>query len=87
MQCIGVPPEQCQSLVDDTRSLIRDSLPIRAEVRCTKAICTDREGEASVHVEFLNGKEVNWVTSWTPAAPMPRAVPPVRASPGPTAET
>jgi hypothetical protein len=82
-ECIGVSSERCRRLIDDTRSHVRDSLPVRAVIRCTRPICTDRQGEATVHVVFLNGQVVDWVTSWRPAAPVPRAVPPVPASSAP----
>jgi hypothetical protein len=82
-ECIGVSSERCRGLINDTRSQVRGSVPVQAVIRCTKPICTDKEGEATVHVVFLNGKVVDWVTSWTQAAPMPRAVPPVPAASAP----
>jgi hypothetical protein len=88
-QCIGLSSKRCQSLLVDAQSQVRGSTPVHAVIRCTKAICTDTDGEASVRVDFANGQVIDWVTTWTPAipggpVPVPEAVPvPVDPDPDP----
>jgi hypothetical protein len=87
-QCVGLPASTCERLLADARSQFPDVPAVSAVIRCTVAACTDVQGEASVRVDFANGRFVEYGTAWEQAVPAPNPVPPVGqpSGPQPTAE-
>jgi hypothetical protein len=59
---------------------------VRADIRCTISVCTDAQGEASIRVDFANGRLIEYGSAWEQAVPAPIQVPsvPDSTSPRPT---
>jgi hypothetical protein len=44
---------------------------VGAVIRCTIPICTEARGEASLRVDFANGRYVEFGNGWAQAEPVP----------------
>jgi hypothetical protein len=76
-QCVGLPNATCERMVAEAQQQMPGVAVVGAVIRCTAAICTDAQGEASIRVDFANGRYVEYGTGWSQAAPMPAVPEPV----------
>jgi len=64
--CIGVPQIACRSAISGGSDPARPPV-VQVIVRCTKANCTDTEGEADVTFVFANGQRELGTYGWESA--------------------
>lgn len=86
-QCVGLPTATCERMLAEAQQQFPGVPVVRADIRCTIAICTDAQGEASIRVDFANGRFVEYGSAWMQAVPAPNPVAPVPESPGPQPTT
>jgi hypothetical protein len=82
-QCVGLPTATCERILSDAQREFPGVPVVRADIRCTIAVCTDAKGEASIRVDFANGRMIEYGSAWEQAVPAPIRVPPVFNSPHP----
>jgi hypothetical protein len=76
-QCVGLPNATCERMVAEAQQQMPGVAVVGAVIRCTASICTEAQGEASIRVDFANGRYVEYGTGWSQAAPMPALPEPV----------
>ena len=87
-QCVGMAPAICERLLEDARSQVPGSAPVSADIRCTDAICSEQQGNATVKVLFANGQTTDYTTGWASsngggAPPAPPVPVPAETAPAP----
>jgi len=82
-ECVDLPTSTCERLLADAQQGFPGVPVVRAVIRCTVAVCTEAEGEASIRVDFANGRFVEQAAGWMQAEPAPNPVPPATRSSSP----
>jgi hypothetical protein len=84
-QCIGLPTATCERMLAEARQQMPGVAVVGAVIRCTIPVCTEARGEASLRVDFANGRYVEFGNGWEQSEPVPgRPVPePVPVDPAP----
>lgn len=76
-QCVGLPNATCERMLAEAQQQMPGVAVVGAVIRCTVAICTDAQGEASIRVDFANGRYVEYGTGWAQSMPEPAVPAPV----------
>jgi hypothetical protein len=67
--CVGIAPGTCQRLLADEQQENPGAIPKAYSIRCTVALCTDKEGSAEVIIAWSDGSISTLSTTWAGAAP------------------
>ncbi len=70
IDCIGVPPQQCQDALNQARDAASAPL-VELVVRCSVPVCTFQQGETQVQARYADGSVGTWGSGWS--GPMPAA--------------
>jgi hypothetical protein len=70
VECIGIPAQTCTEIVTDARRNAEPgTFPIRIRAACSRPVCTIRDGQAQVDVDYTNGRHDSFGIGWAGAAP------------------
>jgi hypothetical protein len=70
IDCQGVPPQHCQTALDDARAGSTSPL-VELIVRCAAPPCTLQQGQIDVQARYADGGQSRSTSGWGVAAPAP----------------
>lgn len=69
VDCRGIPAATCGEIVKDARANAGEPgvVPVSIRAVCTRAACTQAEGEVQVDVRYSDGREDHFTMGWSSA--------------------